>query len=59
MAIDSVPVKVGKLTDLDRVQVQRKQFNQMSKFLLRNSGTLNIFVSHCHTGAHGLLSIAF
>ena len=48
IAINSIPVKMGKFTDLNGVKVQRKQLNQLSKFLLSNMGTPNILVSHCH-----------
>ena len=46
IAVDCVAVEMRKLTDLDRIQIQGKQLNQLSEFLLRNSGTLNILVSH-------------
>jgi len=59
IAINSIPVKMGKFTDLNGVKIQRKQLNQLSEFLLRNSGTLNIFVSHCHTTTYSLLSYTF
>ena len=46
IAVDCVAVEMRKLTDLDSIQIQGKQLKQRSKFLLRNSETLNILVSH-------------
>jgi hypothetical protein len=68
ITVDYIPIKMGKFTDLDRVQIQRKQLDQLSKFLprlndivgqVRNMGSPNILVSHCHIRTHSLLSYAF
>ena len=50
--VDGIAVEMGKCTDLDGVQIQRKQLDLLSKFLLRNSGTFNIPVSHSYCGIY-------
>ena len=52
IAVDCVAVEMRKFTDLDSIQIQGKQLNQLSKFLLRNSGTFNIPVYHCYYGTY-------
>ena len=54
ITVDGVAIKVGKLIDLDCIQIQGKQLDQLPKFLLRNSGTLNIPISHCYCGTYSI-----
>ena len=46
--VDCIAIEMGKFSNLNGIQIQGKQLDQLPEFLLRNSGTLNILVSHSY-----------